>query len=85
MLESIAGLSLKRKSAPSRASRASMSEDNISGAVSEKSLSAVMAGPRSLNASKVRSSRRKLFFVAPTAQAARILQSELTLPRYIAH
>ena len=55
-----AGLSLKRKSAPSRAPAASMTDDSMSRDVSENSRSAVSAGPSSERASTVRSNRRKL-------------------------
>ena len=55
-----AGLSLKRKSAPSRAPAASITADSISREVSENSRSAVSAGPSSERASTVCSSRLKL-------------------------
>ena len=56
------GLSLKVKSAPSRAPAASISAASIACADWEKSRSAVSSGPRSESASTVRNNRRKLFF-----------------------
>ncbi len=57
---SMAGLSLNRKSAPSRAPAASIMADSMSREVSENSRSAVSAGPSSESASTVCNSRRKL-------------------------
>jgi hypothetical protein len=57
---SMAGLSLNRKSAPSRAPAASMTADSIRREVSVNSRSAVRAGPSSESASTVCNSRRKL-------------------------
>jgi type VI protein secretion system component VasF len=62
---SMAGLSLKSKSAPSRAPAASMMAESMRREVSENSRSAVSAGPSSESASTVRNSRRK--FVVCTA------------------
>ena len=58
---SMAGLSLNSSSTPSRAPAASMMADSMSREVSEKSRSAVSAGPSSDSASTVCNSRRKLF------------------------
>src|SRR5689334_11613373 len=63
------GLSLKVKSAPSRAPAASIMAASISGAVWEKSRSAVSSGPRSVSVSTVRNSRRKLFFWTANGRA----------------
>ena len=57
---SMSGLSLNRKSTPSRAPAASITADSISREVSENSRSAVSAGPSSESASTVCNSRRKL-------------------------
>ena len=57
---SMAGLSLKSRSAPSRAPAASMMADSMRREVSENSRSAVSAGPSSESASTVCNSRRKL-------------------------
>jgi len=57
----IAGLSWNRRRTPSREPAASMMADSISREVSEKSRSAVKAGPSSESASTVCNSRRKLF------------------------
>src|SRR5579883_1584908 len=74
------GLSLKVKSAPSRAPAASMSAASMSCALSENSRSAVSSGPRSESTSTVRNSRRKLSFCTAKRQAARN-QSNSRVPR----
>ena len=65
--ESMEGLSLKVKSAPSHAADASISAESMSCAVCEKSRSAVSSGPRSESVSTVRNSRRKLLFCTATS------------------
>src|SRR5579884_1375948 len=64
-----AGLALKVKSAASRPPAASSNDVIIAAAVSSKVRSEVSWGPRSESASKVRSSRRKLFFFNDTKRA----------------
>ena len=65
---SMAGLSLKRNSEPSRAPAASIIADSMRREVSENSRSAVSAGPSSESASTVRNSRRKLFVCTATTK-----------------
>ena len=61
-----AGLSLKVKSAPSRAPAASTSAASTCRAIWGNSRSEVICGPKSESASTVSSSCRKLFFVTAT-------------------
>ena len=76
---SIAGLSLKRKSAPSRAPAASMMADNMRRDVSENSRSAVRAGPRSESASTVCNSRRRLLVCIATDEWATDAPSKMSV------
>ena len=78
----MAGLSVKRKRTPSRASSASMREPSIIGAVSVNSWSEVNAGARSLSASKVSRRRRKFCLVPATYSRSREPpQSKTNVPR----
>ena len=63
---STAGLSLNRKSAPSRAPAASMTADSMSREVSENSRSAVRVGPSSERASTVCNKRLRLLVCIAT-------------------
>src|SRR5689334_5064745 len=81
MEPSMAGLSRKMKRAPSRASTDSMSEERMEFAVSGNSRSAVINEPRSANASKVSSNRRKLLFRELTYHGSTTRQSKLRRSR----
>src|SRR5256885_15485812 len=76
------GLSLKTKSAPSRAPAASISVESMTRAVWANSRSAVNSGPRSESASTVRSSRRKLLLCTATRSGSEnIDQSKMRVSR----
>src|SRR5256712_633654 len=76
------GLSLKTKSAPSRAPAASTSVESITRAVWANSRSAVSSGPRSESASTVRNSRRKLLLCTATRSGSEnINQSKMRVSR----
>ena len=73
----MAGLSLKSKSAPSRAPAASMMADSMRREVSENSRSAVSAGPSSESASTVCNSRRKFCVCIATDEVGARSQSKM--------
>ena len=77
---SMAGLSLNRKSTPSRAPAASIMADSINREVSENSRSAVSAGPSSESASTVCNSRRKLLVCIATQKVEDRSQSRMRVP-----